>query len=381
MKPIYQNFDGLEVSFQCRVSKQIRAQLENAKLQAQSNKAKVLLLLGKSELPVTVYETGARGGFTYQFDTGLDGEIWLVRDSDNANDWCVRVRVSSLGLALKGYRQVKEGMLDTLSNVLHAEGSVENMYEPKERVSRIDYCLDYLLDGGFEPSIRNFVCSGRANKGVVGEFNFEENGSGSRIEYTRIGKMPNRQVVIYNKTKEIASKQKLYWWKIWEIQNSQVDEKQIWRVEIRAGKKELNKWNLRQFKDLENIAGDVFLSIMQHFRYCEPNLLDQNKTRWSNTQIWNASIHSIQNELFDYISKADRKEIFEDYRNNVISRYEKLITGIMASYTAVTGNNITEIPAVLDQVCQHVAEEASLNHKQFEAKIEKARNKFVFIGE
>ena len=111
MKLIYQNFDTLEISFQCALPLVILSQLEQAKKEAQSCKNAVYAEIGPNKLPVMVYEVGSRGGYTYQFQTGHDGEIWLFGDRENTKLWNARVRVKSLCLALYGYAKTKEKIL------------------------------------------------------------------------------------------------------------------------------------------------------------------------------------------------------------------------------------------------------------------------------
>lgn len=68
-----------------------------------------------------VAETGARGGYKYRFDTGLDGEIWFVAHSLKRDGWNIRVSAKSLALALHGYEGVKARILGRLA-ALEAKG-------------------------------------------------------------------------------------------------------------------------------------------------------------------------------------------------------------------------------------------------------------------
>ena len=290
MELIYQNFDGLEISFQCAISASILKTLEQAKIYSQQNKTQTFCELGINKLPVMVYETGARGGYNYQFSTGHDGEIWLIADRDNAELWNVRVRVRSLCLALRGYEKTKEKIMGILLHDLRAKGSKDNEYLPKERISRIDYCLDFLISEEFSPDCRNFVCHGRTKKILMGNTFYNQASTGQKVETITIGKMPNRQVTIYNKTKEISVRLKTYWWKIWGLEKSKI-QGVIWRVEIRAGKKELNKWSLRTFADFENKVGDVITHILSEYKYTVPNH-DKNQTRWPLADIWKQALEN-----------------------------------------------------------------------------------------
>ncbi len=379
MKLIYQNFDGLEISFQCAVPIAILKTLEQAKKEAQSCRSPAYVELGPNHLPVMVHETGARGGYTYQFSTGPDGEIWLVGDRESRDQWNVRVRVRSLCLALYGYEKTKEKILSVLLESLLAKGPEENDKIPQERISRIDYCLDFHFEENFQPSYLNFVCAGRTKKGFIGELSVQTESTGQAVEYVRIGKMPNRQVVLYDKTREIISTKKSYWWKLWGIKKSEF-EGQIWRVEIRAGKKELNKWNLRTFADFEKMVGDVISTTLKEFKYTVPNPNDKNMTRWPMDIIWVKSIQATETDLIDYISNAERNSVLKEIRENLISQYKKLISGIFVGLTAATGKDLAQIPEVLDLVCDELYQELSENPKKFIQKYNKKIEKFEFLG-
>lgn len=375
MKPIYQNFDGLEVAFQCAVPRSILQELEAAKREAQANRGSVYAEIGPNRLQVMVHETGARGGYTYQFSTGPDGEIWLIGDREAKDQWNVRVRVRSLCLALYGYMGTKTKMLNILHEDIRAKGPDENDGTPQERISRVDYCIDFLIEEEFKPDISKFVCAGRTKKAHMGEFFYQEEMAGQSVEYIRIGKMPNRQIVIYDKLREISARQKHYWFKFWQLISDEIIGK-IWRVEIRAGKKELNKWNLRTFDDFEEKIGDVMVTILSDYKYTEPNLNDKNMTRWPMAELWINSINALNSDLFNYISNAKRENILKDLRDNVIKRYEKYIMGLSTGLTAAMGRDISEIPGVLDLVCDQILTAIQENPQKFIQKHKKKMDEF-----
>lgn len=378
MKLIYQNFDGLEIAFQCAIPLAILATLEQGKKEARDSRSASFSEIGPNHFPVMVHETGAKGGYTYQFSTGPDGEIWLIGDREARDQWNVRVRVRSLCLALYGYEKTKEKILDILLNHLLAKGPDENDKIPKERISRVDYCLDFHFMEEFQPSYLNFVCAGRAKKGFIGELPMQLESSGQSIEYIRVGKIPNRQIVIYNKTREISAKKKSYWWQLWGLNKSEFIG-EIWRVEIRAGKKELNKWNLRSFNDFEKMIGDVISLTLNEFKYTNPNLNDKNMTRWPMSKLWVKSIKATEKDLIKYISNAERNSVLKELRDNIILNYKKLISGIYVGLTAATGKDLAQIPEVLDLVCDELFQEMSENPRKFIQKYNKKNEQFKFL--
>lgn len=372
MKPIYNNFDGLDISFQGALPEYILKQLRKAKEQAQIERANVIIDLN-SGFPVSVAETGAKGGYQFRFDTGVDGETWFIADSDNMNLWNIRVSVKSLNLALRGYKGTKEKVLDILYNKLNAAIL-------KERVSRFDYCVDF-QSGDFELIPKNIISHNKSKRkfNLISAKDFEISGTARNIESVRIGTMPNRQLVIYNKLKEIISSKKDYWWDLWNI-NKEEFKGQIWRVEIRAGKKELNSWNIRKFSDLEIKAGDVILDILNSIRYVIPNENDNNSSRWHNEPFWNELINVIKRDLFDYISQAKREEIIEGIRKEKIEEAQKRLTGGLRGYSALTGKHISQLPEVIEEISGIATENLSKNKKKEMQKYEKSKNKYKMLS-
>lgn len=114
MQLIYHNFDGLDVSFQGAVPEPVLEQLREARNRAQEERRDVYAAIGPQNMPVMVAETGARGGYKYRFDTGLDGEIWFVAHSPGRDKWNLRASVKSLALALYGYEGVKSRLFERL---------------------------------------------------------------------------------------------------------------------------------------------------------------------------------------------------------------------------------------------------------------------------
>jgi hypothetical protein len=382
MDLIYQNFDGLDVSFQGAVPEQILQELEMARQQAERNRSPVTVRLGNDETPVVVAESGMRGGYRYRFDTGLDGETWCIANSNDPSQWNIRVSVKSLSLALYGYKGAKERIYAMLEK-LEAKGSGETnaktgeIYEfPKEAISRVDYCFDF-KSSDFLINPDYLIAHSRCKKNYF--YPQQIVSTGRRITYSRIGSMPNRQIVLYDKILEIQEKNKPFWWQIWNLKKEEFNQK-IWRIEVRAGKKELKNWNLRSFDDFEEKIGDVILAILNEIKYVSPNLNDTNQARWPLSPFWAEAQKAAKNALLEYISHAKRNPVIEEYKNALINRYKNQMAGMLPAYAAITGKaDATQIPGVLEALYGEFSENAQKNKSQIDKKIKKAKNKFVFL--
>lgn len=382
MKLIYNNFDGLDVSFQCALPAFLLKQMREAKDEAQKSRREVFISVGPEFKRISVAESGARGGYAFRLDTGIDGETWFVADRESRDDWNVRVSVKSLSLALYGYSDVKKRVLSFLMNELQAlyfetlnkeTGEILDKH-PKARISRFDYCFDYQSET-FELNPKNLITSSNRMKKAYHVDCYERS---NRIESIRLGMMPNRQIAIYNKTKEISEKKKPYWWRIWGIEKESFKGR-IWRVEVRAGKKELNKWNLRSFTDFEEKAGDVIIGILKAIRYVKPLNNDSNRARWPMVPFWSKALKVANNDLESFISGAIRKEIIFEYRNELLKQFEKNLNGTITSFAAISGYKLGELPEVLERVSENAMLALEERPKHFEKKHANAGDKYHFL--
>lgn len=387
MKMIYANFDGLDVSFQCRVPSAILDVLEAAKLEAQARKKEAGARLGELGIPVLVSESGARGGYAYRFDTGPDGETWFVGKSDKAVHWSVRVSVHSLSLALYGYTGVKARLLDMLA-AIGAEGPAlvdpvtkEVSNRPVESIGRFDFCADIASDAEFQPDETRFLAHSRSGRMMIDQADDlprRRERRGRRLESITIGRMPGRQATVYDKTCEIVAHGKSYWWDLWGLDKDDF-KGAVWRVEVRAGKDELRKWNLRSFADFERMAGDVTYDILRAIRYVIPSTSDTNPTRWPNDPLWALAVGAAEQALAAYVCNAERKKIIADLQAKIRNTFRNLFLGLLPGYTYAMGLDVSEVPAAIEAIAADMMDSASQAPDALVRKYNRAAERYVFL--
>lgn len=371
MKIIYQGFDGFDVSFQGIFPEYILYQLEQGKIKAQDkeNRKPVLIYLGENEIPVQIAPAGTLG-YHFVFDTGIDREKWFVANNNKSDKWNIRVSVKSLSLALYGYEGAKNNILQFLQD-MEARGILED-FKLQERISRFDYCFDFETDN-FVINPKSICAHSNSTRQFIGAQ--ELISKNKDIDYVRIGKMPFRQIVFYNKLKEIGVHNKSFWFDIWEIEKDKF-KKQIWRIEIRAGKEELNTWNLKTFSEFEEKAGDVLLHISNSIRYVKPNYNDKNKSRWKNKEFWDDLLNALQKDLFKFSNSTKRGKIFEGLKREKILDYKKLFLNLISPYLAITGKGFDDLPDGLSEIEKFIADEFAKFPDLFEEKIKEAKDRF-----
>ena len=382
MKKLYANYDGLDVAFQCRLPLKIREQLAEAKAEALEDKKALAIALPGSGKSIEVQPHGGPGGYLFAFSTGKDGEMWFVKNSDKKKDWNVYVSVSSLNLALNGFEHVKNKLKNMLE-LMGAEGEgryepVTNTFteEPLESISRFDFCIDY-LSNTFEPDANQFITHSRTTKKSIAVTQVDR---GKEVESITVGKMPNRQVTIYNKTAEIKVHNKLYWYNLWGIQDPEQLDGKVWRIEVRAGKEELKKWNVKRFDQLEQLAGNIVESTLKGLKYTEEDPYDSNRSRWPLHPMWASACQAVHQALQNnYSSGAKRLDILHGLLTEKIERYEKGIMGNLISYSALTASEFEAVPEALDKLVQALKDQLFINHNELRDKFIKAQLRCMML--
>lgn len=393
MRLFYHNFDTLDVAFQCAFSKKVRAQLAEAKKEAIQNGQATIIELGKDKLPVSVYETGAGGGYQYRFDTGLDGMVWLVKERDVSTEWNVFISVKSMALAIHGYEGMKAKIYKYLDDFgVIAPNTIDHrtgrpFEKPLESVNRVDYCFDFIADR-FSIDPEAFVLKYAKKKKVNGKFDvdFEVNGSGKLIESVTIGKMPNRQVILYDKTREVRAKyiEKDYWWQVWGYDKERF-KGTIMRVEVRSGKDDLkDRYNVTTFAELEKSFEKIFSQNLNTYRYTIPNHGDSNRSRWKNAPFWDDAILAVKSGFSRYSSGklgAIPQSALEHMRREKMAMFDTNIKGCFVSYLALLDLPLKALPEAVNNMAEDFSQ-ALKSPQELEilsAKYHKALKKMSFL--
>ncbi len=330
-----------------------------------------------------VAETGSRGGYAYRCDTGPDGATWFFKRPNRADGWGVRVSVKSLPLALYGLGGVRarlHGFLNALGIATRA-GS--------ESIGRVDYAVDVLAPD-FILNGESFVMHSHANR--ADHFDappFVQHGKSGRLTSVTIGKMPGRQVIVYDKREEVVAKRKVEWWEIWNAGRSRQDRplldptdrdaSQVWRVELRAGKKLLKEnWGITAWPEFDDQIGKVFLKALSAVRYTRPQA-DRNRSRWPLHPLWQMAENEVAGDLFEMMAAADPVLVKTVQRR---AHYEMLmsqITGLAASVGALTEIEQGKGTDLAENIRREIVRVTQDCPREFERKVERAAARYVFL--
>ena len=345
IKQLYAGFDTIELAFLGALPKETLILMEEAKKEAIALQDKQLITIGPGNVQGHITTHGLSGGYAYLFDTGPTGELWSFKDNTDPSEWNIAVKVHASALACHSYQETKDQIFQRLQDMGCIYGT--------ESLRRVDFAMDFLMPKSFELNHEQFVAHNRAKVSPYygekqSDTQTDENTPscvfrGRQTESVTIGKMPGRQVIVYDKRKAAIAKRALFWFKVWNV-DPKDPNLNIWRVELRAGKKELkNKWGLRTFTDLENSIGDAFTDAIEKIRYLDDFQSDANVTRQRPHPLWVAAEQCLQKNLTDYRSGLLPGQVTEIFFDQHIETRIQQLMGSAAALASAYGLSDEEI--------------------------------------
>lgn len=313
MTIIHTGFDGIDLALKTKVPIELVEFLEEGKATAQELMSNVWGTY--AGLDIESGQTGKRGGYAFTFKVYDFGATWFAKKPRASDPWGLYVSIGSRELALNGLdrtRQKLDALLAQLGFQLPHDGI---------SINRVDFAVD-ILAPGFVLDPDAFVFHSRANRKAIAEFEtVEMNGHSGRTTSVTIGKMPGRQVIVYDKREEILKRRKPEWPMIWNanlqaagldpLDLSDRNESQVWRVELRLGKEALrNRKDIRGWgslhehlqAEMDQLAQDVALTVPS---------MDSNRSRWPLHPNWKVAQEATATRLFEHVSTVPPEAVRE----------------------------------------------------------------------
>lgn len=375
---LYKGFDKFDVAFRGALEPMALEILEGAKQQAIERKeGKVLVSIGPGNVDMHVLDHGGRGGYTYVCSTGPFGANWSFKKSSNRADWNISASVQTRALISQPLEKIFSDLKQELSNM----GAVFDL----ESINRIDFAMDFLAPD-FELDHKNVVAHRRTkirpywSEKMVDENQPSEVFAGRRCESVTIGKMPGRQIIIYDKKRASIDKKQFFWFKVWDI-DPKDNSKSVWRIELRAGKRHLkDTWRLSTFADIEASIGDVFEKTTSEVRYLTISQTDSNVSRQAVHPIW-AEVrgHSL-NALAVHRSGLTKSQMISIEREHKVAEYAAQIHGLVAGLAVVSGEYPDdEYDYLPDRMRAEILSAISNPKSGFYKAVDRAKKRFHFL--
>lgn len=344
MELLKTGLDSLYVAYQGAIPATVRAHLRAAKNRAKATGVPEPVNL--NGIRGTVGENGSKGGYAFLFSTGDHLETWKFKDSGDVEQWNLFVEVRAANCAGRGF----EGVVGRLSHVLRClDASIIT-----ESVNRIDFAADFIAPG-FQPDLDGLIC--HSHTGVAEHYDKAEAEAdipavrrrGRKIETVTVGQQPGRQVTVYNKRKEVIFGRKAHWLALWGYEDFG-GLPEIWRVEVRAGKRHLSDWNISTFDDVRARIADLIDTALEKVRFAVPSA-DQTVTRWRDCELWSAAREAFREMDFE-MSGAAPGRVVEAVRSEYREQMKKQAVGVMGAFAFAADGDVKAIAeAVAKAVC------------------------------
>lgn len=379
MELLYQGFDGLDVSFKAQISEALCVTLEAAKEEAQRTHQPAAVIT--SGFAMLVSESGAKGGYAFTASTGIYGATWFFKKPNACDPWGIRVSCNSFNLAINGLGRARAELhriLELLGITVAADGV---------SLSRIDYALDFLAPN-FILNPDQFVMHSNANRADhIEQPDVSINGRSGRVTSVTVGKMPGRQVIVYDKRAEVIAKHKVGWWEIWNaarersgvppVDRANPAESRIWRVELRAGKRHLKDgWSIRTWADLDDRLGDLVAGTLDAIRYTQ-RTDDANRSRWPDSSLWELVRHHANGDLFEMRNYADPDKVKFVQKDEHDQLLLTQMTGLLISRAALHGLEAEKLREFAAAAGIEMATNIDNSPTRFEEKLAKAAGRYA----
>lgn len=382
MQVVHRGFDMLALSIQANISPELFAELDAARERAEETRDDVPFSYGGAD-----FDIKGHGGHGYRFilQGGPLDATWSIKKPNPRDPWGIRIVVGSTFLATQGLGMARAYIDKTLARL----GIKYQAHQVS--IARANFCVD-ILAPDFELIPDHVVMHSHANRAdhlSIADA-ITSNGKSGKFTSVTAGKMPESQVIIYNKRREVIDKQKPIWWDIWNanlardglrtLDPQDTKQSQVWRVEIRAGKDLLkDRWQVTTWAELDALFGDIVAEAFAKVRYCTPHPTDTNRARWPNAPIWDLAQAETQGDLNELRSHVDPEKVRYVHRQEHIRLMMAQVIGNATTLGALEGVQDAELPDYVTGLADRMAMALEDDPERAGMKLEAARARYQFI--
>ncbi|MEN8949923.1 hypothetical protein [Planktotalea arctica] len=378
---LHTGFDGLDFALKSSAPPELVAKLEEAKALACETHTETLVT--HNGVRFKVAETGGKGGYAYRFDTGPDGATWFIKKPKPGDPWGVRISCHSRGLGLSGLDAVRRDIEATCDNF--------NLAVPPDGVSigRVDFAVD-IFSPHFKLVPEHFIMHARSRRKTFADLNeMQTHGPSGRFTSVTIGKQPGRQVIVYDKREEVLSKRKVEWPMIWnrnlknmglpELDPFDKEKSQVWRVELRMGKKALReRGNIRGFGSLYERLQAEMNQLVQDVTLHVPSG-DTNRSRWPLHPLWKVAAEAVATRLFNHIADVP-PEVVRDM--NLLDKqyeFERSIASFAVTLAVLESYDVETFPFFLERLPMRIVDFLDHHPRDTKQRFIAARKKYAEV--
>lgn len=383
MRVVHQGFDTINLSIEANIPKEFFDFLtKEQELAADERSSRLIQYEG---LEFELLEHGGRG-YRFILKSGPLGVTWMFKKPNPKDSWGIYISIGSTLLATQGLGYARALINSTLNRL------GVRFQSNQVSLNRADFCVD-ILAPDFELIPDNFVIHSHTNRAdhLSAADDVECNGKSGQFTSVTVGKMPGRQVIVYDKRREVIDKQKPIWWEIWNANLHRLDlplldrkdrrSSQVWRVEARAGKRMLkDRWQIRTWEDFDRLFGDFANEALQKIRYCEPTE-DTNRARWPNHKIWDLVRETMDEDLEELRSFVEPTKVKAVQKMHHIKIMTDLIFGNALTLCALEGVQPDDLEANLKFFGKRLHSAFLDNSDRAQSKLAAAKDRYRFVSD
>lgn len=349
---LHSGFDSLDVAFKVHPSLEVLAILETAKEAAVEAKESTAIKLGGETFEVG--HTGGSGGYAFVLDAGSRRGIWTIKKPNAKDSWGLAYSSRSRPLAHKGIDYVRSDidvMLKALGCVVPSDGV---------RIRRVDYAIDF-HDPSFVLDPFDFVTHSRTKSSTYLELSDTRvNGRSGRVSSATFGKMPGRQVIVYDKREEAMAKNKIDWFFVWDaamehagrerLDFSDPAKSRVWRAEFRLAKRALrDRAGIQGWASLYSGLADQLQQLTHDIELRVPSS-NGDRTDWTVHPNWEVLRDVLAKDLFEHEVEVDEAVLTAEDLRQKQDQFLKLTAGHAVTFAALEGVTIADIDAYLEDL-------------------------------
>ena len=302
---------------------------------------------------------------------GYDAQMISLKDNVSLTNWNGLVKIRAMSLALKGYEKGLEEALEALNDIGFKVTAIS--------MNRVDYAIDVLTP--YPIVIDPDLVVTHSRRKIKTHYEPIVSVSQARqVQSITIGKMPNSQIIIYDKIAEVKAKHHYEWFKIWGI-NQTAEDVYIKRVEIRAGKGALKAHSITSINALNNRIGAVLKRLVADTRYVVPESNDSNLSRRANHPLWNCITNQLESGMLSVPSAVEPNEIELIRKEAKAQEYTAQILGNAMGLAHCRGIGFEHISDVIKPIIDDLADmqrEGSFKNEVYAKKYARAQDRLRF---
>jgi hypothetical protein len=233
---------------------------------------------------------------------------------------------------------------------------------PNDGVSirRVDYAIDF-HDTSFVLDPYDFVTHSQTKSSTYLELSDARmNGRSGRVSSVTFGKMPGRQVIVYDKREEAMTKNKLEWFFIWDtamehagrkpLDFSDPAESRVWRAELRLAKRALrDRAGIKGWDSLYTNLAAEFQQLTHDIELRVPSDSDA-RTDWNVHPNWEVLRDVLANDLFEHETEIDEAALTAEDLRHKQNEFLKLTAGHAVTFAALEGVALNDIDEFLEEL-------------------------------